>query len=130
MCIYLKIDTWDPTVHSVLPLAFLTQWCVLKILPHQHILRSLFVPEAGWCSIVEWSRVCSISFPPHEFTVVFNLSPLEIIFQCTFLLQVSVHWKNYICPLATYVSEEGPGWGMFHPQLYDGDDFWIWLWEI
>ena len=34
-----------------------------------------FVPEAGWCSIVEWSRVCSISFPPHEFTVVFNLSP-------------------------------------------------------
>lgn len=26
--------------------------------------------------------------------------------------------------IATYVSE-GPGWGMFHPQLYDGDDFLI-----
>lgn len=25
--------------------------------------------------------------------------------------------------IATYISEEGPGWGMFHPQLYDGDDF-------
>lgn len=86
MCIYFKIDTWDPTVHSALHLAFFYPMMCLWVNEITH-----FVPEAGWCTIVEWSRVCSISFPPHEFTVVFNLSPLKIIFQCTFLEQVSVH---------------------------------------